>query len=120
MPYIDKEKVKEYRDKIKKQFPGIKCSVTREHYSSIRVALMESNLPELSHLDGQYKQINNFYITEHYAGDPFLRDILNGINDIIEKDNSELVYDSDYGSVPHYYTNIHIGRWDKPFIFNKS
>jgi len=117
MPYIDKEKVKEYRDKIKKQFPGIKCSVTREHYSSIRVALMESNLPELSHLDGQYKQINNFYITEHYAGDPFLRDILNGINDIIEKDNSELVYDSDYGSVPHYYTNIHIGRWDKPFVY---
>lgn len=28
----------------------------------------------------------------------------------------ELVYDSDYGSVPTFYTWLHVGAWDKPYI----
>ena len=117
MPYIDTKKVKEIRDKVKNEFPEIKFSVRRKHYSSILVALVESAAPYTKEINGEYVQINHFYIDEHYQYNKQLKAVLSRIDKIMNNDNRELVYDSDYGSVPHYYTSIHIGKWNEPFKY---
>lgn len=117
MPYISTELVKKIREEIKKEFPELKCSIIREHYSSIYVKILSTKNKAFQEFDGQYKQVNHFYIADHYKGNIDLVKILLKINDIMNQKNGVEVVDSDYGAIPDYYTNIHIGQWDKPFQF---
>ena len=118
MPYISTESVREIRNKLNAEFPDIKFSVKREHYSLIIVALMESSNPIFESLNGVYEQINHYYIKEHYKDQPQIRDVLLKINSIVTRNNYTESIDSDYGYIPKYYINIHLGKWDKEFIFN--
>ena len=117
MPFISTESVKEIRNELKNKFPDIKFSVIKEHYSSIIVALMESKNPDLASLNGQYEQVNHYYIKDNYKDQPKIRDILLKINNIVSRNNYTVSVDSDYGNIPNFYINIHIGRWDKPFVY---
>lgn len=54
MPYITNEQMTEKRNAIKKAFPNWKFSITREHYSTIRVAIMEAPI-ELTTNDRGYE-----------------------------------------------------------------
>ena len=113
MPYISAEQVKEKREQLKKAFPDWKLSVVTRHNSEICVYIMESPV----NFGVEYEQVNQYYIKEHYQGEQ--AKALQKIADIISKGVRELVYDSDYGSVPTFYYSISIGKWDKPFKFVK-
>jgi len=106
MPYISTERVAEIRKELKATFPDVKFSVVREHYSTVRVAVMESPLEW-----GDTRTINPFY-PENAPNPEFCRAVI----DIMDAGNSILFHDGDYGAVPKWYTSLEIGKWDRPHI----
>jgi len=115
MPYITAEEVKTKRNAIKKALPNFKFSITRENHSSINVAFLEGDIDLMGDSERSYESVNHFYIQEHYEDRPEIRDILMKAYKIASESQRELVNDSDYGSVPTFYVNITIGKWDKPY-----
>ncbi len=105
MPYISTEHVANIRKELKNEFPEIKFSIRRENYSSVNVHIMESPYK----FSKNYEQINHFYTENHEN-----QELLKKITGIVIRDQKEVVYDSDYGSVPNYYLNLQVGKWDKP------
>ena len=114
MPYITTENVKMIRNRIKKEFPNIKFSVTRRHYSEVVVAIMESDID----FGTTHQQINEFYIERNWEHNPVAKELLLKVMEIVETthEQKELVYDQDYGSVPNYYISIQIGKWDREYV----
>jgi hypothetical protein len=108
MPYISTERVKEIREAIKKTFPDYKFSVTREHSSGVRIAIMEADID----FETTHSSVNHFYIKDHYQGKA--AEVLQKITDIAENGNATAFEDADYGSVPKFYVTIEIGQWNKP------
>jgi hypothetical protein len=119
MPYIATDKVKEIRTELKETFPELKLSVLREHYSCIEISIMEAKDPAWAEYEGGYVQVNHFYIPEHYKN-PVVQATLLKIVEIAKREQTELVFDGDYGSVPNYYIHINIGKWDRPFTLIKK
>ena len=117
MPYISAEEVKQKRSAIKKAFPGFKFSITREHHSSIKVNILEAPLNLLTN-GKTYEQINHYYIGEHYKDAPEIKEILLKVYEIMTEGRKIISKDADYGSIQNFYTNISIGRWDRPFNIN--
>ena len=121
MPYIPTETVKEKRVQLRKMFPNLKLSVSTRHHSVIVVSIMEGNIPFpedfLQYEKDQYHSINHFYIEKHFENYPKWKSVLTKIKDVIGKEQRELVYDGDYGSVPTYYIDMNIGKWDKPYVY---
>ncbi len=114
MPYITSEEVKEKRQALKKAFPNIKFSVTKRGYCQINVTILSAPFNMLT--EGKpYESVNQYHINENYKDHPKTLKTLLKIQEIISKNQRELVYDSDYGSVPTFYIDISIGSWDKPF-----
>jgi len=112
MPYISTEEVKEIRNRIKKKFPKYKFSITREHGSGLTVRLMESDFV----FEDNYMQINPYHYKKHFEKQPsfvaFLDGVMECIHTTAEPDNGGH-WDSDYGFIPSFYINIHVGKWDK-------
>jgi hypothetical protein len=114
MPYIATETVKMIRNRIKKEFPNVKFSITKEHYSTLNVCVLQSHMDftkQPLHGQGHYPE-NLWKYNEE--SEKFLEKLEALINSCHEQ--KEIVYDYDYGSVPNYYLNIHIGKWDKPYV----
>lgn len=116
MPYIEKEKVKEIRKNLKKELSEFKLSVTNLHGSTVVVKILKGPL-ELKDNDNGYETVNRYHYENHYEDQPEWIEVFDKIHEIIYKTAKpkELVYDSDYGSVPTFYINISIGDWDKPY-----
>jgi len=114
MAYITTEEIAKKRKEIKKAFPNWKFSITRLHYSTIRVSILEA---DIKLTDEQNTPINHFYIKDHYKDNAEVRDSLQTIADILLKGNEIVSEDSDYGNIPNYYVRLSVGEWDKPFIF---
>jgi hypothetical protein len=105
MPYISTERVKEVREVLKKKFPTVKFSVTREHYSTIRIAIMESNY----RWSKDHQSLNHFYL-ENEENSKFLLQI----KEIANAGNKIESVDGDYGNIPKFYLDMQVGKWDKP------
>lgn len=120
MPYIPTETVKEKRLQLRKMFPNLKLSVQTRNHSVIVVSIMEGNLefPEdlIQHENEHYHSVNHFYIEENFKNYPEWKKILMEIKNVIGKEQRELVYDGDYGSVPTYYVDMNIGKWDREYV----
>lgn len=115
MPFISKEEVAQKRVELKRALPEFKLSVRRVRHSSISVDILEGPIAMLP--EGKsYESVNQYYIDEHYADQPQVREVLKTIYNVLSRDQRELVYDLDYGSVPNFYVNMSIGRWDKPYV----
>ena len=114
MPYITKDQVAEKRSLLKKALPEFNLSVRKLHSNKIEVAIMSGPFEMTKKPDG-YEPVNDFYINENYREQPEIKQVLNTINTICKSDQSELVYDDDYGSVPNFYVGITIGKWDRPY-----
>lgn len=117
---ISKDRVKEIRQQLKQEFPQITFSVTRRDSNLITVAILKAPINFLKGREREsrgYEQVNNYYIKDNYSDNPEARDVLLRINDIVSRDQREITYDGDYGSVPNYYVHIEIGKWDRPFIY---
>ena len=124
MPYISKEQVKEKRKALKAALPQYKLSITTEHYSGIKVAIMEGP----TDFGSTYDQLNHFHDyreerwnrdTEQYESNPQVADVMDVIMPILNEGKGEGFEDGDYGHVPSYYTWVHIGKWDKPYTIKK-
>lgn len=116
MPYIDSDTVKSKRAAILAAFPrkaGWKVSVTKEHHSGIRVVFLDGPVPLTDRPDG-YEQVNHYHIGR-CAVSPEAATILGKAKDLAAAGNYTVVEDSDYGSIPKFYVEIHVGRWDRPY-----
>ena len=124
MPYITKDQVKAKRAALKAALPAYKLSVTTEHYSGIRVAIMAGP----TDFGTEYTQLNPYinYREERYNSNtdtwdsnPHIQDVLDIVMPILNEGMGEGHEDSDYGHIPDYYTWVHIGKWDKPYQITK-
>ena len=120
MPYITKDQVKAKRAALKAALPAYKLSVTTEHFSGIKVAIMAGP----TDFGTEYQQLNPYinYREERYnsstgewESNPHIQDVLDIVMPILNEGMGEGFEDSDYGHVPDYYTWVHIGKWDKPY-----
>jgi len=103
MAYIDTQKVKEIRNKIKKQFPEFKFSIVREHYSTVKISIIEGSVD----LGETYQQLNPYYLEriENQALRELAQEILKIVRETVEVKYHET---GDYGSQPNYYTYIQV------------
>lgn len=114
MAYISTEEVKAIREKIKKEFPSYKFSITRQDHTSIHVALMESDLTFRS----KYDQVNHYHIPRFYEGKS--RDVLIKIHELIT--GIKPCYDRNFGDMGadygdnNYFIEMSVGKWDKPHV----
>lgn len=108
MGYITKERVSEIRETLKKEFPKTKFSITRENYSGVKIAIMESDID----FNEKYRQVNNYHLSSNYSGDQLM--MLEKINQVAN-DGVSFHETGDYGSQPSHYVWISIGKWDKDF-----
>lgn len=105
MPFISTERVKEIRNELKATFPNVKFSVTTRNYSTVCVAIMESPFTWVN----DYQQLNEYYLKNHENSDFLLQ-----IKEIANAGNGTLCEDGDYGTIPMFYFDLTVGKWDKP------
>ncbi len=124
MPYITKDQVTAKRKQLKSALPDYKLSITTEHYSGIKVAIMSGP----TDFGTEYSQLNPHHdykaetwnrYTEDYESNPEIQDVLDVIMPILNEGKGASTEDGDYGMIPDYYTWVHIGKWDKPYIIKK-
>lgn len=107
MPYISPTKVKEIRNALKRKFPEVKFSVTTRNYSTVCVAIMQSPFK----WSKDYRDLNVYYLDE-YENSKFLKEV----RDIATADQRKMFEDGDYGSVPNFYFDLSVGKWDRPHV----
>jgi hypothetical protein len=121
MPYITKEQVKAKRKALKAALPQYKLSITTEHYSGIKVALMSgptdfgTGYEQLNHYRDYAKRRYNS-TTGEWTSRPEVQEVLDVIMPILNEGMGAGFEDGDYGHVPGYYTWVHIGKWDRPYV----
>ena len=120
MPHITKDQVKAKRAALKAALPAYKLSVTTEHFSGIKVAIMAGP----TDFGTEYTQLNPYIDyrearynsnTGQYDSNPHIQAVLDIVMPILNEGKGEGHEDSDYGLIPDYYTWVHIGKWDKPY-----
>jgi len=95
---------------VKKEFgKAVKFSVKKDNTIALTVSILESPYFE----DGEYRQVNHYYINDHYDGE--VAEFLEKVNTIIKTagdwwDKSDIM--TDYFHTSFYY-HIHVGKWDK-------
>lgn len=110
MSYISpKEITTNIRKELKAQFPTFKFSVTRRNYNSISIAILKGDVD----FGTEYSDVNHFWVKRDWEGQALK--VLSKIVSICMSDNYITSEDSDYGSIPNYYVNLSIGKWDKPY-----
>ena len=120
MPYISKDQIRAKRAALKAALPAYKLSVTTEHYSGIKVAIMAGPTDfgteyQQLHPYINYREARYNSNTDTWDSNPNIQDVLDIIMPILNEGKGEGFEDSDYGHVPDYYTWVHIGKWDKPY-----
>lgn len=136
MAYIDTKDVKAIREALKAEFgKDFKFSVTRDHYSGVRIAIMsgvanfyDGSMDTTDKYSGRvntfdgYTQLNHYHLHfygEHEALFQKISDIahtapgLAGGKSYYCNDDAQ----SDYFDRA-YYVSIHVGKWDKPYELN--
>lgn len=107
MSWIQKYK-KEVIETLKKEFPNYKFSVTAPEHNSLKVAIMKSDLFE----NGEECSVNHYWIKENYQSEQ--KDFLLKVKEIADNRLRVIDENPDYGSIPNFYLDISIGKWNKP------
>jgi len=116
MPYISSETVKEKRAALRRSFPskdGWKLSVRKNGHSGISVDFLRGPVV-LTDCERGYQQINHYFITRHACSDRAAA-VLEKAASIAGAGNKTEYVCSDYGSIPSFYVNLSVGRWDSPY-----
>lgn len=130
-----------FRAYVKKHWPHCKFSITRKHYDSFYIALMQAPFspwcdlddPEVKmkierlkmenpyydpehHIKEGYKQINHYHIESDFLLSPTARVLFKDICVFMQS------YNFDYSDSQidyfhtNFYINLEIGKWNKPFV----
>ena len=136
MAYISTNEIKEIRKSLKEKFgKNIKFSVTRDHYTGVRISLMEGVIDffdgsmdmtdkysgRVQKFDG-YAQINHYHT--HFYG--AYTELFNKISEIAHTApglaGGKSYYCNDDTMTDYfdraYYVSINVGKWDKPYEIN--
>lgn len=127
MPYISTEEVKAVRVALKKRFPSVKFSVIKEHYSSINIVILESDIDftatnKYTREQYQAEQINKWTIEDDFHQNKAAREFLLEVFEIATTINPVHIVnaDTDYGDWPNYYLNVRIGKWNRPYVLRAA
>lgn len=135
MAYIEKERVTEIRNELKKLFPAFKFSVTRPDCSMIVVKIMKGDIDffdDAMRPDGRdqwnetkklsdyakkegHTSINEYSIESNWEGEA--REILLKIKEVVCKGSYNRNADdmgADYADMT-FFTRISVGSYDKPY-----
>jgi len=116
MAYINSADVKSIRDSLKAEFPGVKFSVRKQHFSSVNVTLLKGDV-DFSDItdDNGYAQINQYHLD--FTGDH--KPMFEKIVEIIKTAPAEGWYDRSDAMYDHFdtafYFNISVGNYGKPY-----
>jgi len=92
---------------------GMKGSLSVRNHSTVVLTLGAGPID----FDGEYQQVNVYWIADHYTG--VAREFLLEAHRILmvgNHNNSDV--QTDYFDVG-WYVDIHVGRWDRPYVLNK-
>ena len=122
MAYVSKQDKAELAPKIKlvlKKY-DMKGSISVRHHSSLVVTLQSGAIDfgDYSHGNG-YIQVNTYWIDDHYTGiaKAFLTELLVAMKGPNYFNDDDAM--TDYFSRSHY-TDINVGKWDKPYVLVKG
>jgi len=117
MAYVSQKDKAELAPKIKQVLKkyGMKGSIAVRHHSTLVVNIRSGKIAfEHTHGDG-YTQVNEYHIDNHYTGQA--RDFL---NELVAAMRGDRYYNNDDAMTDYFdrshYTDINIGRWNKPYI----
>lgn len=96
---------------------GIKATVSKGSYAStISVNISAGDID----FGADYQQVNVYWIDDHYTG--IARDFLNDVIKTIKTAGEW--YDRSDSQIDYFdtafYISINVGRWDKPYKYNKN
>ena len=127
MAYVSQEMKKELAPAIKAVLKKyrMKGSIAVNNHSTLEVNLSEGYVDCISKgerilsLGGVSKSVNVYHIDEWYEGvaKNFLNELLNAMKGPKYFNNDDAM--TDYFSRSHY-TDINIGKWNKPFVLKES
>ena len=116
MAYVSQEMKKELSVGIKRVLKkyGMKANIGVKNHMSLYVDVMSGPINfDFSHGEG-YSQVNTYWIDDHYKGiaKQFLNELLAEMKgkNYYNNDNAQF----DYFDRSHY-TDINIGKWNKPY-----
>lgn len=119
MAYVTNETKKTVLAALKPVFNkyGIKATVSKGSYAStISVNISAGDID----FGADYQQVNVYWIDDHYTG--IARDFLNDVIKTIK--TAGKWYDRSDSQIDYFdtafYIDINVGRWDKPYKYNKS
>lgn len=127
MAYVSQELKSKLAPKIKSVLKkyNLKGSISVKHHSTLVVTISSGdidfidNFNQTGFYDGpvnkakDYIQVNEYYIDRHFSGKA--AEALLALRDAMDEGNfDESDIQSDYFHVG-WYTNINIGKWDKPY-----
>lgn len=114
--YINENRnfLREIAKEVKKKYKDFKFSI-RTSFNKIDIDILEGNIELRKDPSNDYETVNPYNIDRTYEDMPIVRDILKDIVNMVSAEQTELTYDSDYGSVPTYYVRLGVGSWDKPY-----
>lgn len=109
MGYIKSIEVGKIRQDIKKAFPSYKFSITREHYSTVRIVIVEAPIAL------EEGDINLSWLNDHYKDQPAELKLFSAIKDMANQFQGKGYETGDYGHQPNYYVRLGVGGFEKPF-----
>ena len=117
MAYISTEEVKQIRDRIKKEFPKYKFSISCANKMSVIVKILKADLDPINNDGNSY--VNIFYIERMWSNNPETMKVLLKINEIINsvkkcEDRNAGDLSADYADFNFFY-EIGFGTWNKEY-----
>ena len=120
MAYIRTEEVRAIRNELKEQFPNLKFSVRKLHYSSVKVVIKKGNIDFSDIMRENYADINHYHLGQYGEHQHLFKKIDKVIKTapaLAENgrewyDNSDAM--TDYFDTAFYY-NISVGDYNKPY-----
>ena len=125
MAYVsqkDKAELAPEINKVLKKY-GMKGSIAVRHHSTLVVNLRSGDIDfsgNYTHGD-RYIQVNEYWIDDHYKDNLTARDFL---NELLAAMKGPKYFNNDDAMTDYFhrshYTDINVGKWNKPYILNGS
>ena len=113
MAYISSETIAKMRKELKVLFPtkaGWKLSVTKEHYSTVNVSIMEAPI--------KFDNTKHRSLSTRWEEQKELIEVIEKINKVISSGSYNRNANdpgADYCDY-NYYSDIFMGKWNKPYV----